>query len=204
MNTANTLSSNKKRRDIKRNMPHLGCGSSRSVYGLKKGLIVKYAISRNKKVGIAQNKEEYHIYKKSKKELNILCPIIDISKKRDVIVMQKAIVVDSKIIPLELQNKFDNFRKKITMLHKFLWSVRDQTKFKSKRDIKKHIKERHDLSEEEEVMIKSNFFSQICTLIIKYNLLIGDIIRDDSWGYVDNRFVLIDYGCTLNVYDKHY
>lgn len=204
MNTANTLSSNKKRTDITTSMFHLGCGSSRSVYALKKERVVKYTVFGNRRTGIAQNKAEYRIYKNAKKELNILCPIIDISKKRDVIVMQKAIAVDSEIIPLKLQNKFDNFRRKITMLHKFLWSVKDQTKFKSKRDIKKHIKERHDLSKEEESMLKSDFFSQICKLIIKYNLLIGDIIRDDSWGYLNNRFVLIDYGCTVDVYDKHY
>lgn len=202
MNTANILSSDEKRSDVKKNMPQIGCGSSRSVYQLEGGLVVKYAFEHNK-VGIAQNKEEYNIYRKAKNKLNILCPIIDVSKKRDVLVMQQAIPFNSQDVPLKLQNKFFNFRKKINFL-KALWSIKEQSIMNSKRDIKRYIRRRYTLTKEEGTIMNSNFFSQVCELILTYGLLIGDLIRYDSWGYINNRFVLIDYGCTVKVYNKYY
>lgn len=205
MNIANTLSTAEKRMDITTKMPRLGGGSSRTVYELEDGVVVKYAMSfRRKKVGIAQNIAEYKIFRQAKKELNILCPIISASKKRDCLIMPKAIVVNSKDVPLKLQEKFSKFKEKIKILNKLFWRIRNQAEFKTARDIKRHIRKRHELSKEEETIIKSKFFSQLCELITKYNLLVGDLVREDSWGYLNNKFVLIDYGCTVDVYNNYY
>lgn len=38
----------------------------------------------------------------------------------------------------------------------------------------------------------------------KYNLLLGDLKKKSSWGIVDGKAVIIDYGFTKEVRDKYY
>ena len=45
---------------------------------------------------------------------------------------------------------------------------------------------------------------QIKQIRSKYNLLMGDLRKNSSWGIVDGRVVLIDYGFTKKVRDRYY
>ena len=38
----------------------------------------------------------------------------------------------------------------------------------------------------------------------KYNLVWADLYKFTSWGIVNNRYVLIDYGYTKEIYNKYY
>ena len=39
-------------------------------------------------------------------------------------------------------------------------------------------------------------------LVNKYNIYKEDIIKVTSWGKIGNQFVLYDYGCTVDLYNK--
>lgn len=45
---------------------------------------------------------------------------------------------------------------------------------------------------------------QIKQIRSRYNLLMGDLRKKSSWGIVDGRVVLIDYGFTRKVRDRYY
>ena len=38
----------------------------------------------------------------------------------------------------------------------------------------------------------------------KYNLILADLNRPSSWGIIDKKYVIIDYGFTIDVKEKHY
>lgn len=38
----------------------------------------------------------------------------------------------------------------------------------------------------------------------KYNLILGDLNRESSWGIIDNQVVIIDYGFTKKVKEQYY
>lgn len=44
----------------------------------------------------------------------------------------------------------------------------------------------------------------IQTIKHKYNLLVSDLARVSSWGIIDDRLQIIDYGFTREVKDKYY
>ncbi|GLC32227.1 hypothetical protein [Clostridium omnivorum] len=50
---------------------------------------------------------------------------------------------------------------------------------------------------------KSEFFKEMKPLLKYYDLLYEDIIAISSWGILNNKPVLIDYGCTNKIYDKY-
>ena len=68
------------------------------------------------------------------------------------------------------------------------------------------------LSNEEEKQVRqewveglSEFGKVVYDLVQNNNLVIGDLKKPDSWGKTsDNRLVLLDYGLTDEVWDKHY
>lgn len=49
-----------------------------------------------------------------------------------------------------------------------------------------------------------NFFKNLCTLADKYYLFYEDLISTSSWGIIDDKYVLIDYGCTSPFGDVFY
>jgi hypothetical protein len=38
----------------------------------------------------------------------------------------------------------------------------------------------------------------------KYKLILGDLARESSWGIIDGRLVIIDYGFTKKVQERYY
>jgi hypothetical protein len=51
---------------------------------------------------------------------------------------------------------------------------------------------------------KNGLFQQIRELIAECDLQIGDIDKPDSWGKMDGKVVLRDFGLTREVYDEYY
>lgn len=54
------------------------------------------------------------------------------------------------------------------------------------------------------VGINDTLYLNTMKLIEAYDLLYGDIKSLSSWGMIDNQIVLIDYGCTNEIYDKYF
>jgi len=50
----------------------------------------------------------------------------------------------------------------------------------------------------------SDFFKNIKTIAKHYDLLYPDIKAISSWGILDQKPLLIDYGCTNALYDKYF
>lgn len=54
------------------------------------------------------------------------------------------------------------------------------------------------------ISIEDPFYKNINMLIDKFDLLYGDVKSLSSWGLLDGRLVLIDYGCTNDIYHKYF
>lgn len=159
-----------------------GEGSSRKIYSNKKikGIILKYAY--NKK-GLEQNATEYNIYTNLKNKYgHILRPILACSKK---------IVIAKKALPLEslLQQTLRPFEY-------------DEIIYFSIFDILKEKKVQAILSLNYLDIYK--FKNEVKKLILESDLLEEDIKRVNSWGLINDKLVLIDYGCTNNIFCNLY
>lgn len=134
---------------------YIGSGSSREVYDLENGYVVKVA---KNKAGIEQNRAEYYI--SNNDYSGIFAKVIGVSKDYSLLVMRKA--------------------KKIKDI-KFVWGYFN-------------AKNKHEF-------YKSNHMQRLKN---EYKLLLGDFEKSSSWGIINGRPVIIDYGFTRYVERKYY
>jgi hypothetical protein len=134
---------------------YIGSGSSRDVFDLGNGYVVKMAKNC---AGIAQNKAEYNISNYGDSDL--FAKVIEVSNNFNFLIMEKA----DNIYNISQVVRHFNVRGKRELLH---------------------LKELQN--------IKRN-----------YNLLLGGLGRKSSWGMIDGRPVIIDYGFTREVYQRYY
>lgn len=134
---------------------YIGSGSSREVYDLENGYVVKVA---KNKAGIEQNRVEYYI--SSNDSSGIFAKVIEASNDYCLIIMRKA----KKIRDIRLVWNYFNAGNK----REFYESLHMQR-------------------------IKN-----------KYKLLLGDFEKTSSWGIINGRPVIIDYGFTRYVERKYY
>lgn len=137
------------------NYIYIGSGSSRNVFDLGNGYVMKVAKNR---AGIAQNKSEYRI--SSIDSSNLFAEVIRVSRGFDILVMRKAY-------------RIKNFG-----------DILDYYKVRSNEDL-------FGLREFQKIQYK-------------YNLLSGDLSRVSSWGIINGRPTIIDYGFTREVREKYY
>ena len=133
----------------------IGSGSSRKVFDLEDGYVIKVAKNR---AGIAQNESEYNISHDDNSGL--FAKVIEVSNNFKFLIMEKA----DKIYHIS--------------------EVLEYFKVRSKRQL---------LNLKEIQKIKRN-----------YNLLSGDLKKKSSWGMVNGKPVIIDYGFTGEVRDRYY
>ena len=146
--------------EIERNLrgkkyKYLGKGSSRRVFDMRNGYVLKVAINE---AGIAQNKAEYHIYHSD--ETGIFAEVIDELKEYKYLIMKKA-------------RKIKEFK---SVLKYFGVSNKDSLK---NLDVIKNI-------------------------ISRYDLVWKEFKKETSWGIVDEKVVIIDYGFTNDIKHKYY
>jgi hypothetical protein len=134
---------------------YIGSGSSRDVFDLGNGYVIKVAKNR---AGIAQNKAEYNIsyYNYS----GLFAKVVQVSKDFKFLIMEKA----NKIYSISEVWKYFNVRDK-----------RELFRLKEIQNIKR-----------------------------SFNLLLGDLGRKSSWGMINGRPVIIDYGFTKEIRQKYY
>lgn len=134
---------------------HIGSGSSRDVFDLDNGYVIKVAKNR---AGIAQNESEYNISYDDNSGL--FAKVIEVSNNFKFLIMEKA----GKVY--------------------YISDVLEYFKVRS-------ISQLLNLKELQE--IKRN-----------YNLLLGDLKKKSSWGMINGKPVIIDYGFTREVHDRYY
>lgn len=137
------------------NYRYIGSGSSRNVFDLGNGYVMKVAKNR---AGIAQNRSEYRI--SSRDSSKLFAEVIKVSEDFDILIMRKA-------------HKIKDFL-----------DILDYFKVGS--------------SEE---LFRLGKFQNIQS---KYNLLPSDLCRASSWGIINGRPRIIDYGFTREVREKYY
>lgn len=137
------------------NYRYIGSGSSRNVFDLGNGYVMKVAKNR---AGIAQNKTEYRI--SSTDSSHLFAKVIKASEDFSIVIMKKAYKI----------NSFD--------------------------DVLDYFRVRSD-----EELFNLRKFKNIQ---YKYNLLSSDLRRASSWGIVNGRPIIIDYGFTREVRQKYY
>lgn len=137
------------------NYRYIGSGSSRNVFDLGNGYVIKVAKNR---AGIAQNKSEYRI--SSIDSSNLFAEVIQVSESFDTLIMRKAYKIR------DLRDIFDYFK---VRSYEELFRLREFQKIQ-----------------------------------YKYNLLSSDLSRTSSWGIIDGRPTIIDYGFTREVVEKYY
>ncbi len=134
---------------------YIGGGSSRKVFNLNNGYVIK--IAKNN-AGIEQNKTEVNI---SEKDMSgRFAKVVQFSRNYKYIIMRKA----HKIKDIS-----------------YIWNyfgVSSKEEFYSLSEMK-HLRK-------------------------KYNLLLEDLNRASSWGIINKKPVIIDYGFTMKVKEKYY
>ncbi|MBY6810888.1 UNVERIFIED_ORG: hypothetical protein B2H98_01485 [Clostridium botulinum] len=134
---------------------YIGSGSSRDVFDLRNGYVIKVAKNR---AGIAQNKSEYNIsyYDNS----SLFAKVVAVSNNFNLLIMEKA----DKIYNISYVWKYFNVKDK-----------------------------------------KGAFgLEQLSDILRHYNLLLNDLKKESSWGMINGRFVIIDYGFTREVHTRYY
>lgn len=134
---------------------YIGSGSSRKVFDLGNGYVVKVA---KNKAGIAQNKMEYKISLTDSS--NLFAKVIQASENFYILIMEKADKIDNFSYVCDYF-KVDNILQLLTL-------------------------------------------KEFQNLHYKYNLLLNDLRRTSSWGIINGKPVIIDYGFTKEIRERYY
>jgi hypothetical protein len=134
---------------------YIGSGSSRDVFDLENGYVIKVAKNR---AGIAQNKSEYDISEYD--DSGLFAEVVQVSNDFKLLIMEKA----DKIYSMSVVWKYFNVRGKNALFH---------------------LKEMQDIKRD-------------------FNLLLDDLERKSSWGMINGRPVIVDYGFTSEVRQRYY
>jgi hypothetical protein len=167
------------------NWPRLASGSARVIFDYAPGLILK--VAKNDK-GIAQNMvERDYLIQSSYKD--IIATIKEEDTENKWIIVERA----QKVTPSQFRSLagFD-----IKELDTYLrnWSGKMRGKrpiFSQDESIKQKIEE-------------SPLIQEVLDMVGNFDMPTADFGRISSWGRIDDRLVLTDYGLTHSVYEEHY
>lgn len=161
----------------------LGAGSSRIVFEYKNDVL---KIAKNKK-GIAQNKIETDNYIHQSHK-NIVCKLLEEDKECNWLLVQKANKINNSRFEKLANIKFETFCGLLTK-----WDKQKNGKLK--------------LTNEESEMLygeEDTFLQQLVNLISNFDFIVNDFKKLTSFGEINNRIVVVDFGFTESVYKEHY
>lgn len=163
-----------------KNLDHLSSGSSRVVYKLEDGSILKLA--KNDR-GLAQNKVEGNPKMKSP----FLNKLIKKAKNHAWINMTFLDKITEKEFEKMAGIKFGDFGEAINFGLKDVSDSPDKKKPKNFDEVS-----------------KTKIYKELVRVGKEFKLMPGDMARISSWGTKDNHPVLIDAGLTKEIFDKYY
>ena len=158
-------------------------GSARVIFEIDDKTVLKLA--KNQK-GIAQNEVERSLSNDYMVPENIIAKVLEEDEKDRWIVMERA----KKIGKTRFKQLMDGID-----INNFYDYIQQNTDWKIKRKIPEEISKK--LNENE-------FAQNLIEMIQNFNLETGDFQRPSSFGEIDGRLVLTDYGLTQQVYKKYY
>jgi hypothetical protein len=179
----------KKVKELESQYRVIGTGSSRKVFDIDNKYVLKKSCHHT--YGIIQTSFEVSLYNGTKSRR--LCPVI--YNNKDSIIAAKTIPLDTPYseLPSDVDhNKFKKFRKLLRDM-KLIWEWYryDDTKFL-------------DLQVPNWKKIKSSKIYRDIEFLSCYDICMGDIWRESSWGYYHGYFVIIDYGLNNGDFHQYY
>lgn len=176
------------RRYADEHLERLGAGSSRAVYAFSPGRVLKIALERGR--GPAQNKAEVDVYTNPATR-PIVTAIYDEGANY-------RWIISDIVRPLAMdywseEEGYDDFKSLSGISWRDLW-----------RGIR--VTDQRPAYDEEEARLAAHPLVKAVASLMKANdLLKADLERMDHWGKTaDGRLVILDYGYTRDVRDKHY
>lgn len=169
----------------------LGSGSSRLVYDLKYGKVLK--VARNKK-GRVQNMFEANIegFESVRTKVHTSCP------KGTWVIAEK--VTQCNIEKYDLRGYFNKlFGRKQVLLDflRFSYFSSDDPEM-----AKRYATRIGDILP---MMEGSSFLNQLHNFVKEYKLCVADLTRNGQWGVRKNgEFVIVDYGLDEKLFEKYY
>lgn len=188
-----------KKSDLSKNFIRVGKGSSRYVYDAGDGkTVIKCAVQSGK--GVTQNRTEYETHEYVSGDVDILCPVYEISEDDSILIMAKAIPIN-KLSELseEAQATVRAFKKHLKQVKDYYYSKKNSYPTRKLPGYGEKLTEKQI-----NTIKKDSLFQDICTLTLDYDIMDGDLFRICSWGYLNGKVVLIDYGLSVDCYSKYY
>lgn len=159
-----------------RYLQELGRGSARAAFALTNRSILKIALDQK---GIAQNQTELDVYTDQKTK-PIVAKVLDVDD-------ENRWMISELVKPLRAEDEFEN-----------LTGI-------SFDDLDGALAAAYKRLPTPEHVKKSPIILAVVALMNDKSLLPGDLTKIDSWGQTaDGRAVLLDYGFTSDVWEKHY
>lgn len=167
----------------------LGVGSARTVWVLSSSKALKIARFTDVERGRAQNEEEFTISKNSETK-QIIARVIDNDHEFSWLISELVRPILMQEFHRAIGMKFDDAMYLISRLS----------------NEKLAIDDRASLLGEFHASTKAKAFIQsIIEFVKQSSLVLDDITTIDHWGKTtDGRIVILDYGYTINVAQKHY
>ena len=160
-------------------------GSGRIVYDYNDALVLKLA--RNAK-GIAQNQTESDGFIQQEYAGSVVAPVLDSCPDDKWILMRKAV-----------RAKPSDFKKILG----FAWvDIQKWIRFRFPGSSFRH--ECMDCEQKSHAMDENEQLSELLDLACNFAIPYGELVCLSSWGIVDEKLLLIDYGITQSVYEEYY
>lgn len=171
-------------------LQRIASGSARIIYKIDDKKVLKLA--KNAK-GIAQNEVESDGFINSAYG-DIIAKVLEEDKDARWIVSEYA----KKITPSRFKQLLGA---SISDFYKYLYMRMNRNKrskeltFHIQYDIPKEVKEHLD---------NTDFFNELLDMMVNFDMPVGDFGRISTFGEIDGRLVITDYGLTQDVYKTHY
>lgn len=184
----NIRSYNGKIRYAERYLSRISQGTARMIFDIDGKTVLKLA--KNDK-GIAQNEIESMIGQ-DKYFDHIVAKVLETEDNYKWIVSEKA----NRITKNRFKQLSDGIS--INIVYKYLVYILDPQRAK-------WLRLREDFTEEElDSLSENQFVEDFLELCSSYKLELGDFDRISSYGEIDGRLVVVDYGLTFDVFNKYY
>jgi len=180
----------------------IGKGTTRHVFTTNNsGYVIKVAVNDK---GIAQNEAEVLISSSLSSDIKAYRPLAKVRKS-----CAKFTWIESQMVKSLSEDDFKNIQGfSWTMFENAICEAQAQQSWRSEFQTRIKIWKRRkasDLVDQAQKLLESEFVDNVIGLIKDFDINAGDIKEVYHWGKTsDQKVVLLDYGLTGSVIQKHY